>query len=54
MTGAALTVVTDNGAPDGVTVTTVAGCERVVVMIAPRVVVMRLVLVEVVILPEPK
>lgn len=54
VTGAALGVVMDRGAPEALTVTTVPGGRRVVVMIAPSVVVMRLVLVEVVVLPLPK
>lgn len=53
MTGAAVTVVTDSGAPGTLTVTTVVGGNMVVVMIAPSVVVMRLVLVDVVMLSEP-
>lgn len=53
MTGATVIVVTDAGAPEALTVTMVAGGWRVVVMIAPSVVVMRFVLVEVVMLPDP-
>lgn len=53
MIGAAVTVVTDRGAPGTLTVITVAGGSIVVVMIAPSVVVSRFVVVEVVTLPEP-
>lgn len=53
VTAAAVTVATDRGAPGTLTVTTVAGGERVVVMMAPRVVVIRLVLVDVVLLSFP-
>lgn len=53
VTGAAVIVLTDEGLPRISTVAIVVGTGSVVAMTAPSVVVMRLVLVEVVMLPDP-